>query len=626
MFKDVSSNELPAFSNRLAWEKSPYLLQHAHNPVDWYPWAAEAFEKASKENKPVFLSIGYSTCHWCHVMERESFEDAESARILNESFVAIKVDREERPDIDSVYMQYVMTSTGSGGWPMSVFLTPEKKPFYGGTYFPPEDRYGRPGFKTLLLSIAEAWGTRKDEILHAADSSQEFLNKIPDKSKEKTELTPAVLDKAFAYFDAALDHEHGGFGGAPKFPRSHALSFLLRYWKRTGSSQALEAVKITLDTMMNGGIYDQLGGGFHRYSTDDLWRIPHFEKMLYDQALLAKTYLEAYRETKDPEYARIARETLDYVLSEMTDPAGGFYSAEDADSADPEDPSEKREGAFFVWKKEEIEKLLGSERAAVFISFYGIKASGNAVSDPHHEFENKNVLYRAQPLELDTRSLEDSRKILLTARARRPKPYRDDKILADWNGLMIESLALASSVLGEKRYGDAASRAAEFIFQKLKNSQGRLLHRFREGEAAIDGNLNDYAFMTQAYLALDEAAPDKKWLERARQLASQMSEFFEDKEQGGFYLTAHDAEALITRPKEVYDGAVPSGNSVAALVLLSLGRITGEVSWNEAAIRVFNAFNEPILDSPANFTQMLTALEEAFGPSGVCRGGTCPIP
>ena len=634
MSKSASSNENPVHSNRLAREKSPYLLQHAHNPVDWYPWSAEAFEKATRENKPVFLSIGYSTCHWCLVMERESFEDAQSAQIFNENFIAIKVDREERPDIDSVYMSYVTTTTGSGGWPMSVFLTPDKKPFYGGTYFPPQDRYGMPGFKTLLLSIADAWKNRKDEIIHSADSATTFLNK-PTETKEKPLLDAAVLDKAFAYYESSFDSERGGFGGAPKFPRSHALSFLLRYWKRTGSEKSLEMVKATLDAMKDGGIYDQLGGGFHRYSTDNAWRIPHFEKMLYDQALLAKTYAEAYQATQNPEYASTTRETLDYVLEGMTSPEGGFYSAEDADSQDLENPKEKKEGAFFLWKKDEIEKLLEPKAAEIFISFYGVTASGNALSDPHHEFVDKNVLYRAgnivaapsfkmSPAEV-TKSLEASRKILLNTRGARPHPYKDDKILADWNGLMIESFAKASVVLSEPRYAQAAIRAAEFISGTLKDTQGRLLHRFRDGEANIRASLNDYAFMTAAYVVLYEAVGDKKWLESARQTASEMIKLFQDEERGGFYLTAHDAEALITRPKEVYDGAVPSGNSVAACALLALERATGETSWRKVAEKILDTFSTEISQTPANFTQMLAALDEAMGPPSICRDETCSI-
>ncbi len=612
-------------SNRLAREKSPYLLQHAHNPVDWYPWSEEAFAKAAGENKPIFLSIGYSTCHWCHVMERESFEDVAVAEILNQNFISIKVDREERPDIDGVYMNYVMSATGSGGWPMSVFLTPDKKPFYGGTYFPPEDRYGRPGFKTLLLSISEAWHTRKEDILRSADSAVAYLNQVPIPAKNTSTLNAKIFDKAFQAFDSSYDDQLGGFGQAPKFPRSHALSFLLRYSKRTGSTRALEMACETLDAMKDGGIYDQLGGGFHRYSTDNFWRIPHFEKMLYDQALLVKTYLEVFEVTGEPEYARIARETLDYVLREMTDPQGGFYSAEDADSQDLENPQEKKEGAFFLWKKEEIEALLEPEAAKAFVSFYGIQDLGNAISDPHREFQGKNVLYRAQRLE-GAGLFQHSRKLLLEARSKRPRPYRDDKILSDWNGLMIESFALASQVLGEKKYAEAAIRAAEFIFHNLKEGEGRLLHRYREGEAGIQGNLNDYAFMASAYLAIYRMNSQTPWLQRARGLAEQMEALFWDSKQGGFYLTAHDAETLITRPKEVYDGAVPSANSVAALVFLRLGSVTGELRWASKAHEILAVFGSQLQNSPENFTQMLVALDEAMGSNQVCNDQTCPIP
>ena len=626
MSETALANELPLHSNRLAQEKSPYLLQHAHNPVDWYPWSEEAFRKAAAENKPVFLSIGYSTCHWCHVMERESFENPATAAILNRDFVAIKVDREERPDIDGVYMQYVIATTGSGGWPMSVFLTPDKKPFYGGTYFPPQDRYGMPGFPTLLSSIAEAWKTRRHEILHSADSAVKFLSDEKTSAPEKNALGPAALDHAFSHFEGSFDAERGGFGGAPKFPRSHAISFLLRYWKRTGSGKALVMSRRTLDAMKDGGIYDQLGGGFHRYSTDNLWRIPHFEKMLYDQALLVNTYVEAYQATGDPEYARVVRETLDYVLRDMTDCDGGFYSAEDADSADAAHPGEKKEGAFFLWTEQEIRNLLGEKGAAVFIYYYGIAASGNAVSDPHHEFEGKNVLYRAHtaeetasflkttPAEVE-KSLEKSRGLLFSSREKRPRPFRDDKILTDWNGLMITGFAAASRALGEPRYAEAAAKAADFVSSKLSDGRGNLLHRYRGGEAAIPGNLDDYVFMMEAYLELYEATFDLKWLDRARGTAEKMTALFRDDKRKGFFLTSHDAEALITRPKEVYDGAVPSGNSVAALALLKLGRMTGEERWERESADTLDAFGASVAASPANFTAMLEALDFAIGPS-----------
>ncbi len=626
MSQPAFPNEHTSPSNRLAREKSPYLLQHAHNPVDWYAWSPEAFKKAKDENKPILLSIGYSTCHWCHVMERESFEDAKTAELMNRHYVSVKVDREERPDIDSVYMSYVTATTGHGGWPMTVFLTPDQKPFYGGTYFPPEDRYGMPGFKTLLVSIADAWRTREDEIKRSADSAVVFLRDAGAAGTGKAAPDAAVFEKAYGYYEQTFDAEHGGFGGAPKFPRSHALSFLLRYWKRTGSENALAMVRSTLGAMLDGGIYDQLGGGFHRYSTDKLWRIPHFEKMLYDQALLALTYSEAYQVTRDPEYARAVRQTLDYVLGGMTSSQGGFYSAEDADSADPDHAGEKREGAFFIWKITEIEKLLPERDAKIFIHAYGIESAGNAVSDPHKEFEGKNALYRAKTSEEAAaffqvsvpeieRSLVSSRKTLMKARALRPKPHLDDKILADWNGLMITALARASRVLNEPQYSDAALRAAGFISGRLTQPDGRLLHRFRDGEAAIDGSLNDYAFMLQAYLELYEAVFDEKWLLLAEKTASRMTALFADAEAGGFYLTAHDAEALITRPKEVYDGAVPSGNSVAALGLLRLGRMTGDARREAQGRGVLEAFSRALADSPANFTQMLIALDFAAGPS-----------
>ena len=412
MTSSAAAETMSVYTNRLSEEKSPYLLQHAHNPVDWYPWGEEAFEKAKREDKPVFLSIGYSTCHWCHVMEDESFSNPATAKILNEHFISIKVDREERPDIDTVYMSYVMAVTASGGWPMNVFLTPYKKPFYGGTYFPPEDRYGRPGFPNLLRSIADSWKNEKKQISDSADSAVNFLQKAGQTANVSSILSEKTLEEARRRSEANFDPEWGGFGGAPKFPRSHALSMLLRHWARTKDERALQIVEKTLKSMAAGGMYDQLGGGFHRYSTDAQWRMPHFEKMLYDQAILARTYLEAYQATHDQFYARIAREILDYVATRMTGPEGGFYSAEDADSLEPDGSGAKREGAYFVWKKSEIEKLLPPGDAEAFCHYYGIENSGNALSDPHKEFVGQNVLHVAHP-DAAHASLAASRKKLL---------------------------------------------------------------------------------------------------------------------------------------------------------------------------------------------------------------------
>ena len=544
------------FTNRLAQEKSPYLLQHAHNPVDWYPWGEEAFAKAKKEDKPVFLSIGYSTCHWCHVMEDESFSNAVTAKVLNEHFISIKVDREERPDIDSVYMSYVMAVTGVGGWPMSVFLTPDKKPFYGGTYFPPQDRYGMPGFPHLLGSIASSWQKERKEIFDSADSAVSFLEKSGEKAAVASKLSEKTLEEAVRRSEANFDPDWGGFGGAPKFPRSHGLSLLLRHWARTKDAASLAIVEKTLTSMAEGGIYDQLGGGFHRYSTDAEWRVPHFEKMLYDQALLARTYLEAYQITHNEFYADIARQILDYVDGRMTGPDGGFYSAEDADSLPAEfAPAEggsasggkKREGAYFVWKKIEIEKLLPSQDAEIFSYYYGIEPSGNALSDPHKEFTDQNVLHvtrsveqTAAHLKKDTgavsSSLEASRNKLLQVRAKRPAPYLDDKILTDWNGLMLSSFAFAARVLDEPRYAAAAVKTGRFLRKELTGKKGELLHRYRGGSAGIEANANDYAFLIYGYLALYEATFDAEWLAEAKMLSDDMIRKFWDVRGGGFFL------------------------------------------------------------------------------------------
>lgn len=602
------------FKNRLSREKSPYLLQHAGNPVDWHPWSPAAFEKAQKEDKPILLSIGYSTCHWCHVMEKESFENEKTARLMNEHYVSIKVDREERPDIDSVYMSYVMATTGSGGWPMTVFLTPEGKPFYGGTYFPPEGRHGLPGFPDLLNSVAKAWKTQKDEILNAADSAVHFL-KEKEIPSGKSDLSQEVFFSAFERFKSSFDAQAGGFGSQPKFPRPHVLGFLLRYWNRTKNTAALEMVEKTLIEMARGGICDQLGGGFHRYSTDKAWRIPHFEKMLYDQALLVRAYLEAYQATHNEFYARSAREILDYVLERMTSPDGGFYSAEDADSPDPENPSHKREGVYYLWKKSEIEAVLTSEEAAHFINVYGIQEYGNAISDPYGEFTGLSVPYQAKLASPTDPILEKSRQKLLKARSGRPCPHLDDKILTDWNGLMIASFAFASRVLSEYRYRDAAVKAAEFVWRKLLSPKGEFLHRYRDGEAAIEATLSDYAFMTDAAIELYEATFDPQWLTAALDMTRIMRDQFEDSPEGGFFLTAKEGEKLLVRPKEIYDGAVPSGNSVALLNLLRLHRFTGNEDLRRSADRLIQTFASAVEADPTGYTQFLIAFDFAVGPS-----------
>ncbi len=613
-------------TNRLIHEKSPYLLQHAHNPVDWYPWGTGAFEKARKEDKSIFLSIGYSTCHWCHVMEEESFENPEIAKIMNENFVSIKVDREERPDLDQIYMQAVMTMTGSGGWPMSVFLTPDGHPFYGGTYFPPEDRWGRPGFKTLLLSISGAWKTKREELVQ---SSKELVQGFRQQHLTDTTgtLGKETLETAYQHLRGAFDSSYGGFGPAPKFPHSHTISFLLRYWKRTQDAQALAMIEKTLQGMAKGGMYDQVGGGFHRYSTDERWFVPHFEKMLYDQAILAKSYLEAYQATHNPEYARVARDILDYVLRDMTDSAGGFYSAEDADSSpDAAHPNEKREGAFYVWSYQEILQLLGPDITEIVSSFYGVEKEGNVAQDPQGEFGSKNILYqrlsvqtaadqfKKSPQEIE-KILAEVQKKLFAARLQRLRPHLDDKILADWNGLMISSFAFASRVLEEPKYLAAAQKAAEFILTKMKRTDGRLLHRYRKEEAAIPAYIEDYAFFIHGLIDLYEASFDPKYVSQAKQLCSEMIRLFWDETRGGFYLTGSDAETLILRPKEVYDGAVPSGNSIAALDLIRLGRLTMEKEFEKKAELLMSAFANGVSQNPSSYSQLLIALDFAIAPS-----------
>jgi len=600
----------PQYSNRLAQEKSPYLLQHAHNPVNWYPWGDEAFQKARKDNKLIFLSIGYSTCHWCHVMEKESFENIKIAKLLNDNFISIKVDREERPDIDQIYMSAVQSMTGSGGWPLTVFLTPEGKPFSGGTYFPPEDRWGRSGMSTLLPKMASMWKENPDKVLEAGDRMTDLLQKnIP--SGSEAEVSKDILDMAYEQYAATFDGAHGGFGGAPKFPRSHELSFLLRYWKRSGNSFALSMVETTLDHMADGGIYDHLGGGFHRYATDNVWLVPHFEKMLYDQAILAKTYLEAYQVTGKVRYADVARDIFRYVLRDMQHSEGGFYSADDADS-------EGEEGKFFVWRPEEISQILGPETGRLFNEFYGVTDEGN--------FEHAtSILHRNQSLEqyasfkkIDEdylrNTLAQSREKLWSVREKRIHPYRDDKILTAWNGLMISAFAVGGQVLDEPRYLEAARKAADFILKEMTHKR-RLLRRFRDDEAAIPAFHDDYAFLALGLLDLYEATFEVRWLEEAKKLTDEMISRFWDEGRGGFYFTADDAESLIARSKEYYDGAVPSGNSIAGIVMIRMSRMFADMELDEKVQQLIRSNAKALTEHPMAYPQLLIALDFAFGPS-----------
>jgi len=598
------------YTNCLIGETSPYLLQHAHNPVNWYPWGPEAFEIAARHDKPIFLSIGYSTCHWCHVMERESFEDEDTARLLNQDFVSIKVDREQRPDVDDTYMKAVHLMTGSGGWPLSVFLTPDGKPFYGGTYFPPKAGFGRPGFKQVLESIAHAWRERRGELLEAAGTLTKALSKPVERGPQQA-LSHDVLTKASVAWSESFDPVHGGFGGAPKFPQPTTLTFLLNYWHRNGQPAALEMVEKTLEEIARGGIHDQLGGGFHRYSVDARWLIPHFEKMLYDQALLSRTYVQAYQITKKQSYSATARDIFDYVLRDMTDARGGFYAAEDADS-------EGREGVFYVWTRDEIESVLGERDARVFCSYYGVARHGNFENDENvlHvavSADELGVKFGIRPQETED-LLAEARRKLLAYRNTRPRPGTDDKIIASWNGLMISAFAYGGAVLGESRYIDAARGAAGFALDSLWGS-GRLMRYWRAGQVTEKAFLDDYAMLILGLIDLYEACFEVKWLRDARNLAEQMIELFGDPAEGGFFLAGKDVERLIASDKPDYDGAVPSGNSIAALVLFKLGRLLMEDHFTQEAEKVLRIFSGQMVESSTGLTAMLLALDYRLGPS-----------
>jgi uncharacterized protein len=608
-------------TNRLANEKSPYLLQHAHNPVDWYPWGPEAFEKANTEDKPIFLSIGYSTCHWCHVMERESFETEAIAEVLNRYFIPIKVDREERPDVDRIYMLFVQSTTGGGGWPMSVWLTPELKPFFGGTYFPPDNRYGRPGFKTVLESLARAWSNDRAKIVESSIEVTKQLAEHAGAGSTAAAADSTVLDTAFYGFRRIFDARLGGFGGAPKFPRPVVHNFLVRYHARTHNDEALDMVLTTLREMAKGGMHDQMGGGFHRYSVDERWFVPHFEKMLYDQAQLAISYLEAYQITRDEFFAGVARDILDYVLRDLTHPDGGFYSAEDADSAlDPAQPNIKGEGAFYIWSYEELGRLLDPGTLEWFCFRYGVERDGNVHEDPHGEFRGRNILYEAHTPEQTASKFKASTEdmptalataaaVLLQARSKRVRPHLDDKVLTAWNGLMISAFAKGAQILGEPLYAEAARRATGFLLRHMYDPERvQLLRRFREGEAAIAGFLDDYAFFVQALLDLYETDFETYHLELAAQLANKMRERFEDLDAGGFFSTADGDSNLILRMKDDYDGAEPSGNSMAALGLLRLAHITGREDFRMSAERTLAAFSGRLASIGAAVPQLLVAV------------------
>jgi hypothetical protein len=608
--------------NRLINETSPYLLQHAHNPVDWYPWNDEALQKAKREDKPIFLSIGYAACHWCHVMERESFQDPATAAILNESFVAIKVDREERPDLDSIYMNAVVAMTGQGGWPMSVFLTPDGVPFYGGTYFPNTRRYNMPAFTDVLKAIGDAWKNRRREINANRSKIIEAIQPSHLIATQDAPLDPHTLDQALTNIHSSFDWTNGGWGGAPKFPQSMTLEFLIRRYVATRDEPVLKMITLTLDKMARGGIYDQLGGGFHRYVTDAIWRVPHFEKMLYDNAQLARVYLHAWQISQNDFYRRIAEETLDYVAREMTHARSGFFSSTDADS-------EGHEGKFFVWTPDEIRATLGASGlvivshrpmsdpndAQMFMDAYGVTAQGN--------FEGKNILHVARDHDVSAaiyhldeskveQRLNQARRKLFLAREQRVKPARDEKVLTSWNGLMLAAFAEAARALGRDDYRALAERNADFLLTELRDSHGRLRRSWKDGDVRVGGFLEDYANLIEGLLVLYQTTFDECWFIAARHLADTMLELFSDP-RGGFYDTSHEAQQLVTRPKDVHDNAVPSGNAMAATVLLKLGAYTGESRYTEEAERALRLVQKALAVAPMGFAQWLCALDFALG-------------
>jgi len=597
--------------NRLINEKSPYLLQHAHNPVDWHPWGEEAFQKAGSEDKPVFLSVGYATCHWCHVMEHESFEDDDVAGLLNEHFVSVKVDREERPDVDHIYMTVCQTLTGRGGWPLSIIMTPAGKPFFAGTYFPKSSRMGLPGFVDILRQVADLWKKDRGRLAHIGEEITRAIQ--PGKQTGNgARLGLDVLRKGYAQLRSSFDEKWGGFGSAPKFPTPHHLTFLLRWHRRNPDSDALGMVERTLQSMRAGGLFDQLGFGFHRYSVDERWLVPHFEKMLYDQAMLAMAYIEAFQVTRKPQYERVVREIFEYVLRDMTDPMGGFCSAEDADS-------EGKEGLFYVWTPQEVRSVLGEEKGEIFCNCFDVSSPGNfeeGRSIPHitrpHAINAQR--YGMTPADLES-LLEECRKELFLAREERIHPLKDDKILTSWNGLMIAALAMGYQVLRDAAHLAAARKAADFVLERLKSPSDRLYRRYRGGDVANPGYADDYAFLIWGLIELYEATFETIYLENAIALQRTMLHHFWDEEHHGFRFTADDSEQLIVSDREIYDGATPSSNSVAALNLMRLGRMTGDVAWEEKADQLLKTFSSLVSDYPSAYTQFLNAVDFSLGPN-----------
>ena len=604
--------------NALASEKSPYLLQHADNPVNWYPWGREAFDKARHEDKPLFLSIGYSTCHWCHVMARESFEDPEIAQMMNDAFVNVKVDREERPDIDDVYMEVCQAMTGLRGWPLSIVMAPDARPFFATTYIPKETRFGRTGMRELIPHIQETWRQKRPEI---DTSAAEIVSVLRASSLQPPagDINASAIQIAYEELICLFDDVHGGFGSAPKFPSPHSLTFLLRYWKRTGERKPMQMVEKTLQAMRHGGLYDHVGFGFHRYSTDAEWLVPHFEKMLYDQALLGLAYGEAYQATGNDEYARVVREVFSFVSREMTSSEGGFYTAIDADS-------EGEEGKFYLWRLEELERGLTEKQTELARIVFNVKPTGNYSDESRGERTGKNILHMtrsvtalATELKMDEETLrnhiESIRQTLYELREKREHPLRDDKVLADWNGLMIASLAKGARSLGEPLYAVAAAKAADFILEQMRDREGQLLHRYREGEARITASLNDYAFLIWGLSELYETTFETRYLAAALELLEHVLTHFKDDTNGGFYSTADYAESLILRTRDVFDGALPSGNSAMLMNLTFLGHLTGRSEYLDDASRLGRALAHEVDRVPQAHTHLLSALDLALGPS-----------
>ena len=594
--------------NRLVFEKSPYLLQHARNPIDWWPWGEAAFEQARREDKPVLLSVGYTTCHWCHVMEYESFEDEEVAALVNEHFISIKVDREERPDIDEVYMQITQGITGSGGWPMTVAMTPDKHAFFAGTYFPKKSVRGRPGFKRIITELGKAWRERREDVEESAQSVSRQVGEMLVASPGG-DLDPGIFDIAFAQFSSQYDEKKGGFARPPKFPVPPNLFFLLRFHQRTGNTEALAMVERTLTEIRRGGIYDQVGFGIYRYSTDTEWLLPHFEKMLYDQALVTMAYLEVYQVTGKERYARTAREILTYVLRNLTHPEGGFYSAEDADS-------EGKEGKFYLWTNSEVRQVLGEDDGEFFIETFHFEEEGNFLEEVTREKTGTNIPHLKEEL-LDEKQMRVDGLLqkLFDHRETRTHPQKDDKILTDWNGLMIAAFARAAQALGDEGYAESARKATDFILNKLTNNEGRLLKRYRHGEAGLTAHFEDYAFMIWGLLDVYEMNFDLKYLAKAIELQEIADEFFWDKVEGGYFTVAEDAEQMIVRAKKIYGGPIPSGNSVAIGNLVRLHRMTGQPHFAKRGDELIRAFSAELAQNSAVYPLALSFLDFHFGPS-----------